>query len=268
MRCVAIFLLITGLALAQANHPFQSQSPAGVVYGVNKDGQQTVEIANVAYEVTSTGVPGRPQNERLLLRTTTRTRQVVDEIGMDASTTVEAWPLGVDPKQKPLYTLKVAGVDSKTVDGALLVLLRGLEETEWWSVYKLGTGERLFDTYTPLLAFSIRRDIQTMRYVGLAVPESKDTVAVLTYASAEHVLREALITSDDPRQAQSLRSFADASRSVTLLETPARALKISFSQNYPSQPATVSLTVPIVRDELDLAHAQMPAHLHIAAFKR
>ena len=33
----------------------------------------------------------------------------MDEIGMEASTTVEAWPLGVDPKQKPLYTLKADG---------------------------------------------------------------------------------------------------------------------------------------------------------------
>ena len=277
MRCIAILLLISGLALAQAHQPFQSQSPASIVYGVNKNGQQTVEITNVAYEVTSTGVPGRPQNERLLLRTTTRTKQVVDEIGMDASTTVEAWPLGVDPKQKPLYTLKVAGVDSKTVDGALLALLRGLEDTEWWSVYKLGTGERLFDTYVPLLSFSIRRDIQTMRYVGFEDPpddtadarlKEPHVVGVLTYASAEHVLREALITSDDPKQAQTLRSFADASRAVTLVESPTRALKISISQNYPSAPATVSIMVPIVRDGLDLAHAQMPAHLHIAAFKR
>ena len=277
MRGLAAFLLMSGLAIAQAHKPFQAQSAAGVVYGVNKDGQQTVEIANVAYEVTSTAVPGRPQNERLLLRTTTRTRQVVDEIGMDASTTVEAWPLGVDPKQKPLYALKAEGVDCKTVDGALLVILRGLEDTEWWSVYKLGTGERLFDTYTPLLGFSIRRDIQTMRYVGFEVPpdnaadarlKEPHVVGVLTYASAEHVLREALITSDDPKQAQMLRSFADANRTVTLLETPARALKISISQNYPSSPATVTSTIPIVRDDLDLAHAQMPAHLHLALWKR
>ena len=87
-------LVIAGLALAQTHKPFQSQSPASVAYGINKDGQQTVEIANVAYEVTSTGVPGRPQNERLLLRTTTRTKQVVDDIGMEAATTLEAWPLG------------------------------------------------------------------------------------------------------------------------------------------------------------------------------
>jgi hypothetical protein len=267
MRHFAIWLLVTGFAFAQTHQPFQAQSPASVVYGVNKDSQQTVEITNVAYEVTSTAVPGRPQTERLLLRTTTRTREVVDEIGMEASTTVEAWPLGVDPKQKPIYTLKSAGVDSKTVDSALLLILRGLEDTEWWSVYKLGTGERLFDTYVPLLSFSIRRDIQTMRYVGFEVPPETRAVGVLTYSSAEHVIREALITSDDPKQAQSLRSFADASRSVTL-ETPASALKISISQNYPSAPATVTLTIPIVRDDLDLPHAQMPEHLHVAAFKR
>jgi hypothetical protein len=277
MRSSVVLLLIADVAIAQTHKPFQTQSPASVVYGVNKDGQQTVEITNVAYEVTSTGVPGRPQEQRLLLRSTTRTTQVVDEIGMEASTTVEAWPLGVDPKQSPLYALKVAGVDSKTVDGALLAVLRGLEDTEWWSVYKLGTGERLFDTYVPLLGFSIRRDIQTMRYAGLEVPADDGTnarlkdphvVAVLTYASAERVLREALITSDDPKQAQALRSFADASRSVTLVETPARALKIAISQNYPSAPATVALTVPIVGDALDVAHAQMPARLHVVAWKR
>ncbi len=267
MRRLAISLLLAGMATAQTHQPFQAQSPASVVYNVNKDGQQTIEITNVAYEVTG----------RLLLRSTTRTKQVVDEIGMKAATTVEAWPLGVDPKQKPLYTLKARGVDSKIVDGALLVILRGLEETEWWSVYKLGTGERLFDTYVPLLAFSIRRDIQTMRYVGFEDPpddtsdmrlKEPHVVGVLTYASAEHVLREALITSDDPKQAQMLRSFADASRWVTLVESPARVLKISISQNYPSSPATVTITVPIVKDDLDLVHAQMPAHLHIKAWPR
>ncbi len=276
MRSIALVLVIVGIAFAQTHKPFQAQTPASVAYGVNKDGQQTVEIANVAYEVTS-GVPGRPRSERLLLRTTTRTKQVVGEIGMEASTTVEAWPLGVEPKQKPLYTLKAEGVDCKSVDGALLLILRGLEDTEWWSVYKLGTGERLFDTYTPLLGFSIRRDIQTMRYVGFEDPPDDTTdarlkephvVGVLTYASAERVLHEALISSDDPKQAATLRSFADANRSVTLVETPARGLKISISQNYPSAPATVSLTVPIVRDALDLAHAQMPAHLHVALFRR
>ena len=51
---------------------------------------------------------------------------------------------------------------------------------------------------------------------------------------------------------------------VTSVDTPAQALKISISQNYPSAPATVTIVVPIVRDDLDLAHAQMPPHLHMA----
>ncbi len=270
MKPIAVIFAAVA-ALAQTHKPFQAQSPASVVYGVSQDGQQTVAIANVAYEVTGSGVPGRPRGQRLLLRTTTRTKQVVDEIGMEASTTVEAWPLGVDPKHKPIYSLKINGVDSKTIDDALLVVLRGLEETQWWSVYKLGTGERLLDTYVPLVSFSIRRDIQTMRYAGFDVPaEDKDPhlVGVLTYASAERVLREVLITSDDVKQAQMLRSLADASRSLTLVETPAKALKISISQNYPSAPETVALTIPLLRDDLDLTHARMPAHLHPKIFKR
>ena len=270
MKPIAV-LFAAVAALAQTHQPFQSQSPASVVYGVNQDGQQTVDIANVAYEVTSSGVPGRPQDQRLLLRTTTRTLEVVDEIGMEASTTVEAWPLGVDPKQKPLYSLKINGLDSKTIDDALLVVLRGLEDTQWWSVYKLGTGQRLFDTYVPLLSFSIRRDIRTMRYAGFDIPagdKDPQLAGVLTYASAERVLREVLITSDDLKQAQMLRSFADASRSLTLVEMPAMALKISISQNYPSAPAAVALTIPIVRDEFDLIHARVPAHLHVKIFKR
>jgi hypothetical protein len=258
MRPIALVLGMLGVAVAQPT--------AGVVYGV-KDGQKTVEITNVSYEVTG----------QLLLRTITRTKQVIDEIGMEASTTVEAWPLGVDPSKKPLYALKAAGVDARTVDGALLVILRGLEETPWWSVYKLGNGEWLFDTYVPLLGFSIRRDIQTMRYVGLEIPEDDSAnarlndphvVAVLTYASAERVLREALITSDDPKQAQILRSFADATRSLTPLGEPVQALKLFISRNYPSLPATMVLTIPIERDDLALAKATLPPHLHVAWFKR
>ncbi|MGP0074139.1 MAG: hypothetical protein ACLPWF_19680 [Bryobacteraceae bacterium] len=270
MRGIPFLLLSATLACAQTHQPFQSQSPAGVVYSVSSDGLETVEITNVAFQVAN------HQHSLLLLRTTTRTKEAINEIGMEASTTVEAWPVGVDLKQKPVYTLKTDGMDCRTVDDSLLVILRGVEEVPWWSVYKLETGQRLFDTYVPLLGFSIRRDILTMRYVGLEVPEDNASdkrlndphvVGVLTYASAERVLREALITSDDPKQAQMLRSFADASRSGTLVETPARGLKISISQNYPSAPATVTITVPIVKDDLDLVHAQLPAHLHVAVFK-
>lgn len=266
MRAILVLPLFAALAIAQTDRPFQSQSTSSVVSTI-KDGERTVEIVNVAYELAG----------KLLLRKTTRTKEVIDEIGVDALTTIEAWPLGVDPKQKPLYSLKADGVDAKTVDGALITILRGLEDTEWWSVYKLGTGARLFDTYVPMVGFSIRRDILTMRYAGFEDPPDDVTdsrlkdphvVGVVTYASAARVIREALITSDDPKQATALRSFDDASRTLTLIEAPARALKLAISQNYPSAPATVTITVPIVKDDLDIAHAQMPQHLHVAAWKR
>jgi hypothetical protein len=284
----AALLTATTALLAQqkgAVKTVQSQSPSSFTYGPNKEGYPTIDISDAAYEIVGEGIPGRPTNERLVLRMTIHTKQVVDEIGMEASTTVEAWPLGVDLKQKPLYSLKVEGVDPKPVGSELLSISRGLEEVQWWSVYKLASGQHLFDTYVPLVSFSISREIQTMRYAGLEVPPDdaaearlKDphVVAVLTYASAEKVIREALLTSEDSKQAILLRSYADASRWLGLADAPppsgngepAHSLKLIFFQNYPSAPAPVIVTIPIAKDDLDLVHAQLPARLHLANWKR
>src|SRR5579862_8227745 len=172
MRAFSLLLFAVALA-AQTHKPFQSQSPAGVVYSFSKDGLETVETTNVSFQVANR------QHTLLLLRTTTHTKQAINEIGMEASTTVEAWPVGVDLKQKPVYTLKTGGMDSRTVDDSLLVILRGVEEVPWWSVYKLETGQRLFDTYVPLVGFSIRRDELTMRYAGYEDPGDDVTDARL-----------------------------------------------------------------------------------------
>jgi len=270
-----MLLLATTVVYAQQaqKKPFQQQSQSTIVYK-NANNSDEVEIQNVTYELAGPGISGRPKDERLVLRKTTRTKQVVDEIGMEAATTVEACPLGVDPKEKPLYTVKVAGVDPVVTNGDLIVISRGLEEVDWWSVYRLGNGLHLFDTYTPVLQFSTTRDTQTLRYVGLEVPpdDASDTrlkapnvVAVLTYASGERVIREALVTHDDPKSAQALRSYADATRTVAFA---GGAIRLAISQNYPSSPKTVTMTVPIARDNLALAQSQLPAGLHITAWKR
>ncbi|HTR37949.1 MAG TPA: hypothetical protein VMH80_18700 [Bryobacteraceae bacterium] len=284
----AALLATTTALLAQqkrAVKTVQSESPSSFTYGPNKEGYPTIDISDAAYEVVGEGIPGRPTNERLVLRMTIHTKQVVDEIGMKASTTVEAWPVGVDLKQKPLYSLKVEGVDPKPVGSELLSISRGLEDVQWWSVYKLATGQHLFDTYVPLVPFSISREIQTMRYAGLEVPpddaadarlKEAHVVAVLTYASAERVIREALVTSEDPKQAILLRSYADASRWLGLADgpppsgkgEPGRSLKLIFFQNYPAASAPVIVTIPIAKDDLDLAHAQLPPRLHLASWKR
>ena len=195
-------------------------------------------------EVTGTQVPGRPADERLLLRKTTRSKQVLGEIGMEATVRLEAWRLGEDPRRKPIYTVTVTGEDGRTIDDALFVVSRGLEETEWWSVYKLGSGQHLFDTYAPLLSFSISRKTVKTRYVGFEAPpddtsdarlKQPDVVGVLTYASEGRVIREVLLTCDDPRQAQLLRSYADT---------------------------------PVRLDDLDLAHAQLPPRMRLSSWRR
>ncbi|MBZ5606975.1 MAG: hypothetical protein LAP38_01850 [Acidobacteriia bacterium] len=267
--------------------PFQAQSASTIGYSV-KDGQEVIEITNVSYEIAGSSIPGLPRDERLALRMTTRSKQVIDEIGMEATTTVEAWPLGVDVKQKPLYAVTATGDDPKTVNSDLIVISRGLEETEWWSVYKLGNGAHLFDTYVPLVQFSISREVGELRYVGLEVPEddvkdarlkAPNVVAVLTYASAERVVREALITCDNPKLAELLRSFADTTRKVALVEQerpavagkpvePARSLSVRFSENYPSAPMPRTISIPIVNGDLDFAHVQAPAGVHVAGWTR
>ena len=269
---------------ATPEKPFQSEASSTISFA-GKEGEQTLEITNVTYEVTAAFIPGRPQQERLVLRKTTRLKQVVGEMDTAATTLLEAWPLGMDLKQKPIYALKVEGLDGKTLDGGLFVVDRGLEEVPWWSVYKLGTAQHLFDTFVPVVAFSISRSELTQRYVGLEVPadDVKDArlkephvVAVVSYASSAKLIREALITCDDPKLAALWRSFADSNRTMALVETesanpkgePARALRITIKQEYPSPPGTVTLQIPVVGDDLDVAHAQLPAKAHVAAWKR
>lgn len=271
-RLAALALAALPLLLAQKR---EAQSSSTFSFE-NKGDEKTVQIVNVVYEETGNGIPGLPLDQRLVLRKTTKTKHVVDDIGIEASTTVEAWPLGADLKQKPLYSLTVSGIDP-VVNSDVLVVSRGLEEDEWWSVYQLANGHHLFDTYVPLAPFSTSREILTLRFAGLVVATDDATdarlkdphaIAVLTYASAERVIREALISSDDPKQAVMLRSLADSTRTLSAVGRPSRGLTLNISQNYPSAPQTVTLTIPIARDDLDLAHVQAPARLHVTPWKR
>src|ERR1017187_2841457 len=190
-RKIAVFLLAV-LVRAQQRPPLHAQSASTIDFSSAADGSETVDIRNISHEVTGTQVPGRPPGERLLLRKTTHSKQVLGDIGLEATVTLEAWRLGEDPRQKPLYTLTVAGEDARTIDNALLAVSRGLEETEWRSVYKLGSGPHLFDTYPPFLTSSMPRETAPPRYVGPEAPpaDTKDAPlkqpnvgGVLIYAS-------------------------------------------------------------------------------------
>ena len=259
--------------------PVQAQSPSEISYSPGADGSETVEIRNVSYEITGTEVPGRPRDERLLLRKTIHSKQTLGDIGSEGTVTLDAWRLGDDVRQKPLYTVAVNGSDGHVAENALVVVSRGLEEVEWWSLYKLGSGQHLLDTYVPPISFSISRETMVTRYVGLEVPaddtadarlKQPNVVGVLSYASAGRVIREALLTCDDPKRAQLLRSFADVTRTVSFEEgqAAARTLRVRFSENYPSPPNPVEAVIPVAGDDLDLAHARLPARMHVAAWRR
>lgn len=255
----------------------RAQSSSTVSLSAKED-EQTLEINNVSYAVIGDSVPSLPSGERILLRKTTFSKQVLGDIGQQATTTLEAWPLGVDLKRKPLYTIQVEGTGGQTVDNALFVADRGLEEVDWWSVYRLGTGQHLFDTYVPLVTFSISREVMESRYVGLEVPPDNvsdarlkrpDVVAVITYASEERVKREVLLTCDDARQAIELRSYADTTRTVSVADlTPPHVLKIAFQANDPLPPAPIDIIIPLAGDDLDIARAKLPPHLHLTAWNR
>jgi hypothetical protein len=264
MRAVTLCLLAACAVAQTPKKPFQAQSTSSISYTLDKDNGDRLEITNVVYDW--------PRD--LVLRETTHTKYVIGDIGRQASTTVEAWPLGVDLKQKPQYSFTVEGDDPRAINAEVIQVSRGLEEIDWWSIYSLANGAHLFDTYVPLAHFSISRDTLQLRYAGIEVPpdytkdprlNAPNVVAVLTYAAADRVIREALITCDDPKQAQLLRSFADSTRTLSY---SGGALRLSISQNYPSPPATVTITVPVTRDDLDLARVQARPGIRVAAWKR
>jgi len=294
-ECAAVALAMVAFvhsASAQAplppvGKPVSGQSSSTFSYEFKTD-EQTITINNVTYDLVQPYVPGKP-TDLLVLRVTTKSKQVMGDIGMEGSVTVDAWPLGTDFGEKPRYSVTLDGAGVNAVRNSVLVFDRALEEVQWWSVHALTTGARLFDTYVELVTFSISRESDTPRFAGLEVPPDdtadarlKDphVVAVLSYASGERVVREALVTCDDPKRAVLYRSFADEERKLEYVEAPgpqaqgkappepARALRITWSQSFPSPANPVSAQVPVAGDDLDLAHAKLPPCMHIAAWKR
>jgi hypothetical protein len=281
-------LPLAAVAAAAETKPVAAKSTSSIAYE-EKDGVRSVDITNVTFDVTGDRLPGRAAEERLVLRTTVHLKEVLDEAGVDSAVTVEAWTLGTDLGTRPAYSVALEGVGAATVDNGLLVVERGTGDVDWWTVHALGTGTALFDTYVPLAAFSITREVQTMRYAGLEVPpdDVKDerlrephVVGVLSYAAADGVKREALITCDDADRATLLRSYWDETRTLAASEAaPAPSagsgddrpviLELSWSTNNPNAaPETVSARVAVAGDDLDLAGAQLPTCFRIADWQR
>ncbi len=283
--CIATCTLAGGLPRADAADAALSAQATSTFALGEQDSAKVVEITNVIFATTGSYVPGRPQDERLILRTTTRSREVIDEKGIEATVTVEAWPLGADLTAKPLYRVSVDGVRATAEDNALLVIDRGTEDVNWWSIYALGTGTLLFDTFAPLMSFPLSADLQTPRYVGFDVPpdDAQDerlrdpkVVGVLAYATPERVIRRLLVTCSDTARAAVLRSYWDTTRELSLLRLgtipdPGMPLSVflTWRSNGPITPDSSAsrpdmASIPIENDDLDMTHAQLPPCIALA----
>jgi hypothetical protein len=77
-----------GQSAKPSGKALEAQSQSSITYNTSADGSKTVEIHNITFEYTGSAIPGRPSNERLVLRTA---------------------PWWDDPAQKPDATGRRAG---------------------------------------------------------------------------------------------------------------------------------------------------------------
>ena len=202
-----------------------------------KQGEEAVQIRNISYELAA----------KTVLRKTEQTRQVLGDKGMEASTLIEAWPLGVDRKEKPKYTVKVEGVDARSLDNELLIVTRGLEDTQWWSLYRLADGQPLFNTFVRPL-----RIPDTNLFAGYDVPEDGDPrlknpklIGVIHFAAAEGTPRRVELHANDAKRARTLRSLADVTPSMEF-NYAKKVLVLTLRNGEPDARIEIPLNAPAV----------------------
>jgi hypothetical protein len=289
----ALAILVPAALLLAASIPAIAADPAAVsaqatssFATAEKDGQRAIDIVNVSFATTPDRLPGRPEGERLVLRTTVTRHEVIDEIGIEGKVTVEAFPLGKPLEGTPVYSITHDGVGARIEEFEVLVFDRGTEEVDWWSVHALGTGALLFDTYVAPLRFSLSSEVLTPRYVGFEVPpdDAEDkrltephVLGVLAYAAEDKVIRRVLLTCSDPDRARQLRAYADTERELSLAprphagkgkKEPPITIRLTWSAAWPSGPDSITASIPVKDDDLDLAKAKLPPCVKAAAWEK
>jgi hypothetical protein len=249
-------LLMAGLAAGYwARHAELFNALAGEsVFGLRSlDGRMQGRMVNVNFHTAQILMPGDPRPRRVLLRLDIINTDVFSSGRAEGMVRLDAWPLDApeDLRKPPLYTI-VAGGRAATIeeDGTLVVERSGRR-----SVYSLADGGWMYDTDTAVAAFTL--DGERRRVVALSGMEDDmpaSTVAVLTYASAQGVLKRVLITAQDPTRARLLRSSVPLIRPVARMEDAAkRTIDLPL--------AAGMVRIPVAGDSLDLATAQVPVGL-------
>lgn len=230
------------------------------VFGVReKDGRLDGRMVNVSFQTMHVAVPGDPRPRRMLMRLEVTNADVFASRPGEGRVRLDAWPLdGVEDVKRPaLYTVIAPGRSALLADDGTLVVERGGRR----SVYALASGSWLYDWEAPPASYAVEGERR--RTVALAAVEEDmpvRSIAVLTLATSQAVLKRVMIVADDPTRARLLRSsigmirpvprFDDATRRTIDLSLPAGLTRI-----------------PVVGDDLDIASAQIPQGLRLVELK-
>jgi hypothetical protein len=148
--------LASGQTLAQTG----ANSTSTFAYS-DKDGERTVRIVNVEYRVTQIYHPGEMW---LVMRTTTRSTQILGDKGWEAKLTLEAWPMGANLASKPLYAVEMPGSEATLLGGELWQVLDATDpDVPVWSVLHVANGKQLLRSFVAPL--NARRERPRAQYI-------------------------------------------------------------------------------------------------------
>lgn len=230
------------------------------VFGVReRAGRLEGRSVNVGFRMVMVPVPGEPRPRRLLLRLEVTDSDVFASGPAEGRVRLDAWPLdGADDVKKPaLYTVVAPGRAATLDEDGTLVVERGSRR----SIYALSSGTWLYDAESQVSSFALEGDRRRVIAVSSAEDDMPPgSVAVLTYATNQTVLKRVLLSASDPTRARLLRSSVGLTRAVARLEDSSRR-----TLDLPLPAGTVR--IPMTGDDLDLSRAQVPAGLALAELK-
>lgn len=255
-------LALGGAVVAWFKRPPVYNALAGEsVFGLTeRDGRLDGRLVNVNFHTPFVTMAGEPRPKRILVRLEVINGDVFGARPGEGRIRLDGWSMdsAADLGKPSLYTTVAPGRGAAFAeDGTLWVDHGGGRR----SVYNLANGEWLFDTDMPPATFLV--EAEKKRQVALSAAEDDMpplAVAAISYAAGQTVLRRVMMTVNDPARARLLRSSISMVRPVVRLEdTTRRVLELGL-------PAGV-VRIPIVGDDLDLAHAQTPLGVFLSDLK-
>lgn len=236
-------------------------------------------VDNTRFEFTACG--SSVAADRLLLRLRLTSKSNTQEIGMKGEVRLDAFPAASGTRAPPVYSVAAEGSEGRILtEPCLFALNRGLEEFDWWEVYSLRNGKRLFQSSSEPFVFSfmIEDDIRQTDTAGLYVPPDDETDAALKQPNIAGVVALtqddklqtlAVIRIQDKARAQQLRSYADERRYLSIIDarTGVSLGQASGEKRLSQRPlaleiywavANLRLQIPVTKTGLDLRHATLP----------